>query len=342
MPATLQPHLPPGTKVSRYELGEVLGEGGFAITYRAWDSRLHRDVAIKEFLPQDLALREPGGAAVLARSGHEDEYRFGLQRFLDEAKTLAQFDHPNIVRVTDHFEANNTAYLVMFYERGRSLSQWLIEHPGPVPEATLRQWLAPFLRGLREVHDSGYLHRDIKPGNIYLRDKGEPLLIDFGSARQAMGRHSRSVTGVISAGYAPLEQYGRDARKQNARTDLYALGATLYRCISVADPVDALTHRNALDDSDPDPLIAAAEIGAGRYSAPLHPHLHRYCSRKRRALRYLLWRRHPRLRGSKRCNGSPFGRRFGAACPPRVLPGVSPTSPVSKPWLSKRRPVRIK
>ena len=165
MPATLQQHLPPGARVLRYELREVLGDGGFAITYRAWDRRMHRDVAIKEFLPKDLALREPGGADVLARSGQEDEYRLGLQRFLDEARTLAQFRHPNIVRVTDHFEANNTAYLVMDYERGRSLSQWLTEHPGPVPEATLRQWLAPLLRGLREVHNSGYLRRDINPAN---------------------------------------------------------------------------------------------------------------------------------------------------------------------------------
>ena len=269
MPATLQQHLPPGARVSRYELREVLGGGGFGITYRAWDSRLHRDVAIKEFLSKDLALREPGVTAVLVRSGQGDDNQFALDRFLEEAKTLAQFDHPNIVRVTDYCEANNTAYLVMFYERGRSLSQWLAEHPGPVPEATLRQWLAPLLRGLSEVHNSGYLHRDIKPGNIYLRDQGEPLLIDFGSARQAVGRHSRSVTGVISAGYAPVEQYGSDASKQNARTDLYALGATLYRCISGVDPIDAPTRQGALNNDDPDPLTAAAEIGAGHYSAPL-------------------------------------------------------------------------
>ena len=123
MPATLQQPLPPGARVLRYELREVLGAGGFGITYRAWDSRLHRDVAIKEFLPQDLALREPGGATVLARSGQEDEYRLGLQRFLNEARRLAQFKHVNIAGVTDYFEANNTAYLVMDYERGRSLSQ---------------------------------------------------------------------------------------------------------------------------------------------------------------------------------------------------------------------------
>lgn len=176
MPATLQQHLPPGARVSRYELREVLGGGGFGITYRAWDSSLHRGVAIKEFLPKDLALREPGITAVLVRSDQGDDNQFALDRFLEEAKTLAQFDYPNIVRVTDHFEANNTAYLVMDYERGRSLSQWLAEHPGPVSEATLRQWLAPLLRGLREVHNRGYLHRDIKPGNIYLRDKDEPLL----------------------------------------------------------------------------------------------------------------------------------------------------------------------
>ena len=268
MPATLQQHLPPGARVSHYELREVLGGGGFGITYRAWDSRLHRDVAIKEFLPKDLALREPGITAVLVRSGQGEDNQFALDRFLEEARTLAQFRHPNIVRVTDYFEANNTAYLVMDYERGRSLSQWLAEHPGPVPEATLRQWLAPLLHGLCKVHQSGYLHRDIKPGNIYLRDGGEPLLIDFGSARQAVGRHSRSVAGVISAGYAPVEQYGSDASKQNARTDLYALGATLYRCISGADPVDAPTRQSALNNDDPDPLTPAAEIGEG-YSAPL-------------------------------------------------------------------------
>ena len=136
METTLQQHLPPGTRVLHYELHEVLGEGGFGITYRAWDSRLHRDVAIKEFLPKDLALREPGSADVLARSGYEDEYRLGLRRFLDEARTLAKFRHVNIVHVTDYFEAHNTAYLVMIYERGRSLSQWLDENPGPVPEAT--------------------------------------------------------------------------------------------------------------------------------------------------------------------------------------------------------------
>ena len=260
MPATLQQPLPPGARVSRYELREVLGAGGFGITYRAWDSHLTRDVAIKEFLSKDLALREPGMTAVRVRSGQGDDNQFALDRFLEEARTLAQFDHPNIVRVTDYFEANNTAYLVMFYERGRSLSQWLAKHPGPVSEATLRQWLAPLLRGLREVHDGGYRHRDIKPGNIYLRDKGEPLLIDFGSARQEVGHHSHSVTGVISAGYASVEQYGSDASKQSALMDLYALGATLYRCISGAGPVDTPTRQSALNNDDPDP--AYCDLGA--------------------------------------------------------------------------------
>ena len=139
MPATLQQHLPPGARVSRYELCERLGDGGFAITYRARDSHLPRDVAIKEFLSKDLALREPGGAAVLARSGQEGEYRLGLQRFLDEAKTLAQFNHPNIVRVIDYFEANDTAYLVMFYERGCSIQRSLRQQwPSPLASAATR------------------------------------------------------------------------------------------------------------------------------------------------------------------------------------------------------------
>ena len=268
MDVTLKQHLPLGARVSRYKLLEVLGEGGFAVTYRAWDSRLKRDVALKEFLPKELALREPGNTRVLPHNGKRDDYNYGLGRFLEEAQTLAQFHHPNIVRVTDHVEANGTAYLVMDYEQGRSLSNWLDAHPGPVPEATLRRWFVPILRGLAAVHKKGFLHRDIKPGNIYLRDAGEPMLIDFGSARQAMGEHSRAVTKVVSDGYAPVEQYGADASKQYARTDLYAIGATLYRCISGSDPVDAPTRRNAFDDDETDPLRPATEIGADRYDAP--------------------------------------------------------------------------
>ena len=257
-----------GALIAHFEVREVLGWGGFGITYKARDTLLERWVAIKEFLPFDLALRETGDTTIHARTDRIDDYRFALGKFLQEAQTLARFDHPNIVRVTQFLEANGTAYLVMNYEQGRALSNWLKDHPGPAPEETLRRWFVPILRGLTAVHDKGFLHRDIKPGNIYLRDAGEPLLIDFGAARQAISEHSRSVR-TVSDGYAPPEQYLSDAAKQGAWTDLYALGATLYRCISGADPTDANTRQTALTNREADPLRPAQDVGKDRYSPGL-------------------------------------------------------------------------
>ncbi|MEM6543907.1 MAG: serine/threonine-protein kinase, partial [Pseudomonadota bacterium] len=266
---TIHQHLSVGFTVDHFDICEVLGSGGFGITYKAWDTRLERDVALKEFLPTDLAIREGTTHTIKARTGRVEDYRFALDKFLQEARTLAKFSHPNIVRVTQFLEANGTAYLVMDYERGRSLSDYLKSHPGPVPQETLKAWFIPILKGLVEVHKAGFLHRDIKPGNIYLRDEGEPLLIDFGAARQAIGEHSRSVTGIVSAGYAPTEQYGTDSKKQGPWTDLYALGATMYCCIAGKDPVDAPTRKDALFEGDDDPMPPAQEVGEGRYEASL-------------------------------------------------------------------------
>jgi len=258
-----------GARIENFEIREVLGVGGFGVTYKAWDRRLERWVALKEFLPIDLALREHNSLTVHARSDRTNDYAFALARFLDEAKTLARFRHPNIVRVSQFIETNGTAYLVMDYEQGVSLSQYLKAKPQPVDEPQLRAWFLPILRGLAEVHKTGFLHRDIKPGNIYLRDVGDPLLIDFGAARQAIGEQTRSITGIVSTGYAPIEQYGTDAKKQGPWTDLYAIGATLYRCIAARDPLDAPTRQSALFDGDAEPMTPATALGAGRYSAPL-------------------------------------------------------------------------
>ncbi|NND67059.1 MAG: serine/threonine protein kinase, partial [Halioglobus sp.] len=260
-------HLPLGFCVENYEVRAVLGLGGFGITYKAWDSTLERWVALKEFLPADLALRDTDNTTVRARSDREEDYRYALDRFLLEARTLARFQHPNIVRVVDFLQANGTAYLMMEYVEGQALSTYLRKHPERIPEERLRSWFVPLLKGLAKVHDAGFLHRDIKPGNIYLSDEGVPILIDFGAARQAIGEHSKSVTGIFTAGYAPIEQYATDAKNQGPWTDLYALGATLYRCVSRASPVDAPARQSAVLEGEADPLTPAAELG-GSYSQP--------------------------------------------------------------------------
>jgi serine/threonine protein kinase len=254
-----------GYELDRYRIERILGEGGFGITYLAQHTHTGKPVAIKEYLPSEFALRE-GGSTVLPRgSKSENAYRWGLARFMDEAKTLETFTgHPNIVAVRDFFEVNGTAYLVMQYEEGQTFGQWLADHPHP-SEQQLLDIFIPILDGLREVHSKDYLHRDIKPGNIYLRNNGTPLLIDFGASRQALGEHSKSLSVVLTEGYAAKEQYSKRGN-QGAWTDIYAVGATLWRSISGEDPEPAPDRGEARDSGHPDPLRPAVEVGRGRYS----------------------------------------------------------------------------
>ncbi len=204
---------------TQFAVGRVLGKpGGFGITYLGWDLNLQTRVAIKEYLPRDLAGRATDRATVAPHTQDEGEqFRYGLEQFLREARTLAQIDHPNIVRVRHFFEANGTAYLVMDYYQGLSLAEHLERQGGRLPEEQAKQLLLPILDGLRAVHAKGFLHRDIKPQNIYLArlDAGgtRPILLDFGAARQAMGERSRSLSVVVSAGYAPFEQYHRKGNR---------------------------------------------------------------------------------------------------------------------------------
>ncbi|NND67300.1 MAG: serine/threonine protein kinase, partial [Halioglobus sp.] len=260
--------LPNGYRVATYEVRSLLGVGGFGITYKGWDTTLERWVAVKEFLPSDLAMRDTDGASVRARSDKVQDYTYALDRFLQEARTLARFNHPNIVRVTDFVEANQTAYLVMDYVEGQPLSGHLRSSRGRLSEEQLKDWFVPLLKGLREVHEAGFLHRDIKPGNIYIRDQGDPVLLDFGAARQAIGEHTRSVTGIFTAGYAPVEQYATDSKMQGPWTDLYSIGATLYRCVTRITPVDAPTRQSTVMDGEPDPMLPATDLGRGGYTEP--------------------------------------------------------------------------
>jgi hypothetical protein len=260
--------LPVGYTLEDYEIESILGHGGFGITYKARDRSLGSLVAIKEYLPQDLAIREQGLTVSPKSAGDGDSYRWGLERFLDEARTLARFKHPNIVRVVRYLQANNTGYTVMDYEEGRTLSQRLLSQAGALGEQEILDIFLPIMDGLREVHGLGLLHRDIKPGNIYLRSNGSPMLIDFGAARQAVGERSKSLSVIVTQGYAPLEQYSSRG-KQGAWSDIYALGASMHRCISGAEPAEASVRLTALMDQEPDPLPPAIEIGKGRYSETL-------------------------------------------------------------------------
>ena len=259
--------LPSGYKLHWYVIGSVIGKGGFGITYLALDTNLDQRVAIKEFLPVELATRSNDSHVHPISEDHGETYGWGLNRFVTEARTLAKFRHPNIVRVMSVFEANSTAYMVMEYERGDSLEK-LLKAKKISGEAKLRSIVMPLLDGLKVVHEAGFIHRDIKPDNIYLRENGTPVLLDFGSARQAIGVATRTLTALVTPGYAPFEQYDTSKageKKQGPWTDIYSLGATLYRAVTGKGPPDAMGRVNGVM-AGTDILKPASEAASGEYS----------------------------------------------------------------------------
>lgn len=257
--------LPKNHRVLWYEIQSVLGQGGFGITYLAWDKNLDQSVAIKEYLPSDLSMRD-GTGTVRPRTKEEGEaYHWGLAQFLSEARTLSRFRHPNIVRVRTSFEANNTAYMVMDYESGHDL-ETLFNRGQYREEAALLSIFLPILDGLSLVHNAGFIHRDIKPANIFVRQDSSAVLLDFGSARQAVAERTHIITSLVSPGYAPFEQYDVHNKKQGPWTDIYAVGATLYQAISGNLPPEAVARSNAKIFHEPDPYVPAVTRGAGRYT----------------------------------------------------------------------------
>src|SRR5215813_4816485 len=230
--------LPAGTSLRGYELKSVLGQGAFGITYRARDLTLGRDVAIKEYLPTNLAVRR-GRTTVLPRSpDHAEQFAWGRERFLDEARTLAKLDRtPAIVRVHDFLEDNGTAYMVMGLVEGENLNKRLLREGRLTPEAVERL-LLPLLDGLEEVHGIGFLHRDINPANVMVDARGRPTLIDFGAARAAMAGRSTTMTAIFTPGYAAAEQY--TSAELGPWTDIYGLAATLYHAITGKIPPSSI------------------------------------------------------------------------------------------------------
>ena len=234
--------LPPGRSLHWYTIDGVLGQGGFGITYLAHDPNLDQPVAIKEYLPSELAVRSRDDSVHPASEKHLDNFRWGLELFLTEARILSRFEHPNIVRVLAIFEMNQTAYMVMRYESGSSLEQMLPAN-ATLEESWVKRMVFPVIDGLSRVHESGFIHRDIKPGNLFIREDSAPVLIDFGSARQAMGHATRTLTTIVSPGYAPFEQYHAKSDRQGPWTDVYGLGATLYRAVTGVMPTLAMKLR---------------------------------------------------------------------------------------------------
>ena len=259
LPAAASLALPVGFKLHEYQILSVLGQGGFGITYLARDVNLNVRVAIKEYLPEDFAYRCTDTSVSAKLPEDQDFYQTGLDSFLEEARTLATFRHPNIVRVARFFEAHRTAYMVLEYERGESLKAWRKTHPD-MPERELLTLMWPLLEGLAVVHESSVLHRDIKPDNIYVRDEdGSLVLLDFGAARQT--EHAKvDQTGIFTPGYGPIEQYS-GVERQGPWTDIYAFGATLFWLLTGKKPIEA-----SLRTLEPDPQPSAEKLLEGKYS----------------------------------------------------------------------------
>lgn len=241
----------------RYVLGRVLGQGGFGITYLAEDEKAKKSgaadarVAIKEFFPENLANRQPGMSGVTAFSGEkEEDFRFGREKFLEEAKTLAKFSAlPNVVKVYSYFEENGTAYFAMEYVEGTDLKRYIQERGGKLSWEEAQRILIPVMDALSAVHAEGMIHRDVKPDNIFITTEGQIKLLDFGSARYSLGDRSHSLDVILTAGYAPKEQYTRRGR-QGPYTDVYSVAACFYAALTGCVPPESV-ERMEEDDLVP-------------------------------------------------------------------------------------------
>lgn len=232
--------LPPGLKLADYVIERPLGGGGFGITYLARDSNLQLPVAIKEYYPSELVSRAPDHSVSVRTTSteHREQYDWGLERFLDEARALATFRHPNIVRVLRYFREHGTAYIVMEYESGLPLKRW-VPHNLPLTRKAVLGIVEPLLDGLEAVHNSGFLHRDIKPDNIYVRADGTPVLLDFGAARRVSA--DKDMTNIVSPGFAPFEQYHSQGN-QGPWTDIYSIGAVMYWMTTGRKPAESASR----------------------------------------------------------------------------------------------------
>src|SRR3989441_11601787 len=258
MPQQANQPLPDGYQLENYRISSVLSCGGFSIVYLAYDDN-DRPVAIKEYLPSQLALRKEGDAVPSIAEENLATFRYGLKCFFEEGKSLAGLSHPSVVRVLNFFRANETVYMVMRYERGRTLQQQIQMRQDQVSERLGRHVFMHLLNGLREVHTHKLLHLDIKPANVYLRTDGSPVLLDFGAARPTLTSARPKLAPMYTPGFAAPEQY-REPDRLGPWTDVYGIGASMFACLAAFAPQAADARLSE------DHLVSAKKIWAGAYS----------------------------------------------------------------------------
>ncbi len=247
--------------MGEFEIVGLIGAGGFGIVYLAYDHSLHRQVALKEYMPAALAGRDDGATVVVRSERNAETFQAGLRSFVNEAQLLAQFDHPSLVKVYRFWESNGTAYMVMPFYQGVTLKETLALMSSPPDEAWLKGLLAQLLEALGVIHADHCLHRDIAPDNILILPDGRPLLLDFGAARRVIGNMTQALTVILKPGYAPVEQYADDpAMRQGPWTDIYALAAVAYFAITGHPPAPSVGRMMS------DSLIPLSKTAAGRYS----------------------------------------------------------------------------
>ena len=263
MPPQANVPLAPGYQLDEYRIHRQLSLGGFSIVYLAYDGQ-GTPVAIKEYLPNTLALRTEGDALPSIAEENVLAFRYGMKCFFEEGRALAKLSHPNVVRVLNFFRANETVYMVMQYERGRTLHEHIQRHKGEIREGSIRGMFTRLLNGLREVHTHKLLHLDIKPSNIYLRNDGTPVLLDFGAARQTLSTDTPLLKPMYTPGFAAPEQYNGGRRELlGPWTDIYSVGASIYACLAGAAPQAADARL------DKDLLATAVKRWSGKYSQQL-------------------------------------------------------------------------
>ncbi len=254
--------LPNGYQLKEYTIVRKIGGGGFSLVYLARDGA-NQQVAIKEYLPGALVLRTEGSVILQASSEENNNiFRHGMKCFFEEGRALARINHPNVVRVTNFFRANDTVYMVMRYERGKTLQQHIQANRGNIRESFIRRVFAHMLNGLRDVHTHKLLHLDIKPSNIYIRLDGSPVLIDFGAARQTLSQEESKLQPMYTPGFAAPEQY-HNRERLGPWTDVYSVGASLYACLAGYPPQAADVRLLS------DKLVPAAKTWHGVYSDQL-------------------------------------------------------------------------
>jgi len=247
------PHLKPGTEIENFRIKQVLGGGGFSIVYLAEELDTQREFVIKEYMPKRLAKREEGDSVIPKDDSTVLAFQKGRMMFFQEASTLATLQHENIVNVRSFFRANNTVYMALYYEKGIDLQGYIYKQKKLLSEKFILTVFPPIIDALEMIHDRGYLHLDIKPGNIHLRGGARPLLLDFGAVHQRQLSREDQIGRVTTNGYSPIEQY-----KQHGYvgpwTDVYAFGATLYTCMAGKAPPPANQRH---DDDTMQPAVDA-------------------------------------------------------------------------------------